>query len=44
MTVLFQDCSLAFDRCETLDGTIRTGHYYQRTTGVWVCVNCGLPR
>ena len=45
---LFYDGSPAFDRCETLDGTVRTAHYYTNVAPglypVWVCLNCGLPR
>lgn len=36
------------DRCVSVDtsgrATIRTGHYFQRIDGVWVCANCGTTR
>lgn len=37
-----------FDRCETTETSgrtiIRTGHYFQRRQGVWVCANCGAVK
>jgi hypothetical protein len=42
------DRGAVMDRCETLDGTVRSMHYYQNVAPigrpVWVCANCGCQR